>query len=224
MATVEDDERIEELGSLEAIFPELVSDHDSFTASLELAVAPSNPLTVSFLPHATSGQCQFAHSEMVRIEEHKIQLSHLPPLYLQITLPTGYPADTPPQVKLSSKHNWLPKGRLDELSGQAEKEWEEYGHCQIVFLYIDFLQQTADRGFDLGDSPPARCLILPSSLKDELLRFDEETKLEVFRQGTYDCGICLEPKKGSSCWKMTRCGHVFCLGCLKEFYNAAITE
>ncbi|KAI7603252.1 hypothetical protein KC319_g22152, partial [Hortaea werneckii] len=125
MATVEDDERIEELGSLEAIFPELVSDHDSFTASLELAVAPSNPLTVSFLPHATSGQCQFAHSEMVRIEEHKIQLSHLPPLYLQITLPTGYPADTPPQVKLSSKHNWLPKGRLDELSGQAEKEWEE---------------------------------------------------------------------------------------------------
>ncbi|KAI6917835.1 hypothetical protein KC355_g17512, partial [Hortaea werneckii] len=203
MATVEDDERIEELGSLEAIYPELVSDHITFTASLELAVAPSKPLAVSFLPAATSGQCDFAQPEILRIEEQKVQLSHLPPLYLQITLPTGYPADSPPQVKLSSKHNWLPKGKLEELSEQAAKDWEEYGHCQIVFLYIDFLQQAADRGFELDDSSPVRCLVLPTGLKSGLLRFDEETKLEVFRQGTYDCGICLEPKKGSSCWKMT---------------------
>ncbi|KAI7162467.1 RWD-domain-containing protein [Hortaea werneckii] len=224
MATVEDDERIEELGSLEAIYPELVSDHITFTASLELAVAPSKPLAVGFLPTATSGQSEFSQPEILRIEEQKVQLSHLPPLYLQITLPTGYPADSPPQVKLSSKHNWLPKGKLEELSEQAAKEWEEYGHCQIVFLYIDFLQQAADRGFDLDDSSPVRCLVLPTALKSELLKFDEETKLEVFRQGTYDCGICLEPKKGSSCWKMTKCGHVFCLGCLKDFYNSAITE
>lgn len=33
-----------------------------------------------------------------------------------------------------------------------------------------------------------------------------------------------DPKKGSKCHKMLDCGHIFCLQCLQDFYNNAITE
>ncbi len=34
----------------------------------------------------------------------------------------------------------------------------------------------------------------------------------------------LDPKKGSMCHRMLDCGHVFCIQCLQDFYNNAITE
>jgi E3 ubiquitin-protein ligase RNF14 len=36
--------------------------------------------------------------------------------------------------------------------------------------------------------------------------------------------LILDPKKGSKCHKMIDCGHIFCLQCLRDFYNDAITE
>lgn len=33
-----------------------------------------------------------------------------------------------------------------------------------------------------------------------------------------------DPKKGIKCHRMLDCGHVFCIECLKDFYNNAITE
>ncbi|TKA49881.1 hypothetical protein B0A55_13596, partial [Friedmanniomyces simplex] len=109
------------------------------------------------------------------------------------------------------------------LESDAKRLWEEYGGCQILYTYVDHLQQAAERGFDLDQSADG-CLILPATAEKELVAFDATTKLAIFNAGTYDCGICLEPKKGLSCYKMRRCGHVFCLQCLQDFYNNAITE
>lgn len=36
--------------------------------------------------------------------------------------------------------------------------------------------------------------------------------------------ITLDPKKGIKCHRMLDCGHVFCVECLQDFYNNAITE
>ena len=38
------------------------------------------------------------------------------------------------------------------------------------------------------------------------------------------CGVCLAPRKGSACYRMRRCGHVFCRACLEGFYASCITE
>ncbi|KAI6083405.1 hypothetical protein F4821DRAFT_194125 [Hypoxylon rubiginosum] len=43
-------------------------------------------------------------------------------------------------------------------------------------------------------------------------------------QETFDCGICLDPKKGAACHQMLDCNHVFCVQCLQDFYNNAITK
>ncbi|TKA22706.1 hypothetical protein B0A50_07799 [Salinomyces thailandicus] len=219
-----DDERVEELGSLEAIYPELASDYNNFTARLELAVTPSKPLLVRFIPQGSNSDTYAkAATNGGAYVERDVELSHLPPLCLQMTLPEGYPADSPPSVKLIARYDWLPKEKIVELEGQVRKDWEEYGHCQILFVYIDYLQQEAEKGFGLDNSVDG-CLILTATAESQLVSYDTETKLATFNAGTYDCGICLEPKKGSSCYKMRRCEHVFCLACLQDFYSNAITE
>jgi len=225
MAALED-ERVEELGSLAAIFPELASDQDKFTATLELAVTPSKPVLVRFIPQVSAGingtYANAAANGSAYIERD-VELSYLPPLCLQVTLPADYPTDSPPKVHLTTKHDWLPKDKLVELEKEAEKLWEEYGHCQILYVYIDYLQQAAERGFDLDHSADG-CLVLPSPYESKLVSFDLDTKLATFNASTYDCGICIEPKKGSICYQMRHCGHIFCLGCLRSYYNDAIGE
>lgn len=214
MDTVED-ERQEELSSIAAIFPELTVDAASpFVATLELAVTPAQPLLVRFNPPP---------DEKNALIEHDVRLSNLPPLKLQLTLPDNYPGGSPPRVLLSSHKGWLPSATLRELEQEASNLWEEYGHCQILFAYIDHLQQAAERSFDL-DQRAEGCLVLPSSLESTLTSFDIETKQATFNAGTFDCGVCLEPKKGTFCYRMESCGDVFCKQCLQDFYNNAITE
>lgn len=222
------DEREEELSSITAIYPELIV-KDTHTATLDIPITPSTPLLVRFVPQSPETLCnghgdyaQDARNGMAHIE-HDVKLSHLPPLSLKIALPEGYPSDSPPNASLSTAKGWLPDARLRELEAEAAKSWEEYGRCQILFSYIDFLQQAAESGFDLDQSADG-CLTLPTTHEPALVDFDKATKLSTFNAGTFDCGICLEPKKGSTCYKLDRCQHVFCKQCLQDFYNNAIKE
>lgn len=220
------DEREEELGSLTAIFPELVLDpSDAFSAILELPVAPSSPLLIRFMPTVDPSAVvdSYALATVRSHVERDVKLSHLPPLKLQVSLPAQYPADAPPKVTLSAQSDWLPKYKIHELEKEVAKLWEEYGRCQILFAYIDYLQQAAENGFEFGQSAEG-CLVLPDSHEPTLTAFDRLTTQQAFDAGTYDCGVCLEPKKGSACYKMDRCGHVFCKQCLQDFYNNAIKE
>ena len=221
------DEREEELVTLSAIYPELSIEADGFKATLELAVTPAKPLLVRFVPLLDPDRSQATYSEATQNGaahvEHDVELTHLPPIILNLSLPSQYPATAAPDVHLSAQHAWLPKEKLAELAHEAENLWEEYGHCQILFSYIDHLQQAADRGFDLDQSPQG-CLVLPIAAEEVLRSFDSTTKQAIFDAGTYDCGICLEPKKGTKCYQLKKCAHVFCRSCLQEFYDNAITE
>lgn len=223
------DEREEEVSSIIAIYPELIV-HSGHSVSLDLPVTPSSPLLARFVPQQASNKDDASntnsnHAQTVATAyvEHDVRLSHLPSLKAKIELPDGYPSERPPVASLATDHDWLPAAKLKALEDQVKVLWEEYGRCQILYTYIDHLQQTAESGFDLDQSAEG-CLTLPTTLEQPLVDFDKSTKLSVFNEGTYDCGICLEPKKGSSCYQLERCGHVFCRKCLQDFYNNAIKE
>ncbi|KAK7549832.1 RING finger protein [Phyllosticta citricarpa] len=234
------DEREEELSSITAIFPELaINPADPFTASIDLPVAPLSPLAIAFPAHdgAPTGTLPTPPTSDNEGSKHKggsgrsgarevHRLSYLPPLKLQIALPEGYPAEKPPRFTISATANWVPEYVLMYLEGQGDVLWEEYGRGQVVFAYIDFLQQAAEKCFDLVDSGgrDTDVLEMPAELKIELLDFDIQAKRRKFEQETFDCGVCLEPKKGSACYRLMRCGHVFCVGCLQDFYNNCIAE
>ncbi|KAF2218363.1 RWD domain-containing protein, partial [Elsinoe ampelina] len=202
-----DDEREEEITSLSSIFPEIVVDkQDAYTMSLLIPVAPTEAVSV------VTEHCQDAGLDASPV-------THLPPLQLRAKLPPGYPDSVPPRVQLEAKPAWINAEKLQDLESECEKLWEEYGRCQILYTYIDHVQQAAERFFDL----PHTITVKPQ-LKEELVEFSRARDKEIFERSSYDCGVCLEPKKGTLCHRMSACGHVFCRACLQDFYNSAITE
>ncbi|EXJ91549.1 hypothetical protein A1O3_00097 [Capronia epimyces CBS 606.96] len=236
----EDDERTIELASIAAIYPELIVDaQDPYTATLELSVTPVIPLRILFAP-ATDGvppalpkppssteqngvnvniDSQVQVQQPALLDAH--ELSHLPPVALRITLPEGYPAVKPPVISISVTPPWLSSSVLNRLREDCARLWEELGHDQVVYTYIDHVQQEAEQAFGLAREADVQ---VPSDLKLALLDFDLKTKQEIFEKETFDCGICLEPKKGSNCHRLLQCGHVFCVACLQDFYKSCITE
>lgn len=187
-----DDERQEELETLTAIYPEIITNaDDAFSASLELPVSPASPLLIQFAP--SDQKQELVDTSHPPDAMQKLRFSHLPPLSITFTLPPGYPADSPPVVKLSTALDWLPEDKISELENDVIAQWEEY-RGQVLFGYIDHLQQAAERGFDLDG-----LLTLSTAQERDLVVFNKKTIQEIFDTGTYDCGICLDPKKGTAC-------------------------
>lgn len=229
-----EDDRSVELSSIAAIFPEIKIDPESpFKATLDLAVALPSPTKVCFQQPVDVG-FPAALTPPTSIDEHKADLdqtaardvhvlSHLPPVNLQIELPDGYPAEKAPFVELTIHPPWLPAPTLAKLSDDCERLWRECGQDMVVFTYIDHLQQLAESAFGIQDTTEGD-LCLARDLKIPLLDFNSKTEREKFEQGTFECGICLEPKKGVQCHRLLRCSHVFCVPCLQDFYNTCITE
>ncbi|KAJ6024240.1 hypothetical protein N7540_005037 [Penicillium herquei] len=237
MAEPEDpaeDDRSVELSTIVAIFPETtIEPAVPFRATLDLPVALPSPTRVCFqqppdtslptvLTPPTSVDVSKADLDQAAVRDVHI-LSHLPPLSLEIELPEGYPSERPPLVTLSTNPPWLSSATLARLTDDCERLWRECGKEVVVYSYIDHLHQLADTAFGIQDTAGGE-LSLSRDLKVALLDFNNKAEREKFEQETFECGVCLEPKKGASCHRLLRCSHVFCIACLQDFYNTCITE
>jgi E3 ubiquitin-protein ligase RNF14 len=185
-----EDERATELASIAAIFPEIVLDpQDLFSASIDLSVVPSDPLPVVFSEPSDSVPFSEDSSTIAEqaIETH--YLSHLPNLHLEFTLPEGYPTSCAPNFTISTSPQWLSNQILDRLEADGRRIWEELGHGQVVFAYIDHLQQAAENAFSvLGEG---KYLQVSPDYKISLLDYDIKAKHAAFEKETFHCGICL---------------------------------
>ncbi|GAO15802.1 uncharacterized protein UV8b_03075 [Ustilaginoidea virens] len=243
------DPRCTELETLEAIYPEMRQSQNPglgasgiesrFCFELELPVEPAQPVTVVF--PAASSASHAPRDERAPVGEgsaaaaaglaetgasaeplDSLLVSHLPPLSLRFTLPDGYPYEKPPQVAISTTPPWLASRTLRALEDDGPRLWEEAGRDMVAFTYIDHVQREADNVFGMIGSGGA--LEVDSEHKLAVLDFDMNAKKAAFEKETFECGICLDPKKGSRCHRMMDCGHIFCLGCLQDFYANAIKE
>ncbi|ROT43188.1 RWD-domain-containing protein [Sodiomyces alkalinus F11] len=222
------EERFTELAALEAIFPE-IKKHDDPSAvsfSLDLPVHPSNPITVTY--PAASGTAELTTATLTGSDEEapgamdSQVLAHLPAVNLRLSLPEGYPAERPPSVTISTTPPWLPLETTKKLEEEGPRMWEEMGHNMVAFAYIDHVQQAAENVFGLINDDGT--LGVDPRHMISILDYDVRARRETFERETFDCGVCLEPKKGAVCHRMLECGHVFCTACLQDFYKTAITE
>lgn len=188
-----EDERSQELGTVAFIYSEELTILSPFSGAVSLPVSPVEPLPVTFPP-----------------DDSPTRLQHLPSIKLKFDLPETYPHEAPPVIELTTSLGWLPVEKLEVLKAQCLGLWEEYGRSQVVFAIVDHVQQCIERGLDISGA-----LIVPAELREQLVAFDKETKREKFEQETYECGICLEPKKGVLCHQLRSCTHVFCQMCLQ---------
>lgn len=182
-----DDERQTELDSIIAIFPEIVLDSaKQFAASIDIPVTPLSPVPVTF-PASSDGSTLESINTELPAETHN--LNHLPSLHLQIILPEGYPSQTAPIFQLCTVPAWLSQDILTRLEGEGTRLWEEFGHDQVVYAYIDHIQQAAENAFGVLESSPH--LEVSQEHKISLLDFDIKAKRTAFETETFDCGICL---------------------------------
>jgi E3 ubiquitin-protein ligase RNF14 len=183
--TTEDEERAIELSALLAIFPELIIDERKpFTASLELRIAPSEPVPILFKDISDNSPTE------TRDRLHPIhRLSYLPNIHMGITLPKDYPAKRPPILGLSTTPKWLSQEKINMMLKQSEKLWEDIGHDQVLYMFIDHVQDSALDIFGLLDGK--EYLQLSPDLEIELLDHDKSAKQTEFDRQVYDCGICL---------------------------------
>ena len=199
-----EDERQVELDCISAIFPEIVLDpNEPFTATIDLPVNPRNPVKVYF-PASADGAIQTplhtpprsvasGHEDGQGVADHannveSHNLSYLPSLQLHIILPEGYPATYAPKFELATSPAWLSREYLDELQANGECMWEEADHSEIVFGYIDSLQQAAENAFGYGEG---KVLEIPQEYKIALLDYDIKATQAAFEKETFDCGVCL---------------------------------
>ena len=197
-----EDERQVEMDCLAAIFPEMVTDaQDPYSASIELPVNPNTAVKVFFpasaegstptlptppRPESPGDNSQPVFQPAQNLESHN--LCYLPPLQLHITLPEGYPSECAPIFKLSTTPEWLSRSYLDELQDTGKLMWEEGGHTEVVYGYIDSLQQAAETAFGHLDG---KALVIPQEFKIALLDYDIKATQAAFDKETFECGVCL---------------------------------
>ena len=82
----------------------------------------------------------FTYKDIRQAEEEptKVQISHLPPLSVLITLPSDYPSVSPPIFTLIS--SWLRPPLLSKLCRKLDQLWEENKGEEILFTWFAFLQ------------------------------------------------------------------------------------
>jgi E3 ubiquitin-protein ligase RNF14 len=192
---------MEELDTLQCIYPELIIDNER-SAYLEIPVTLHDPLTL-----VTSDQLPHDGDYLV---------SHLPPICMSFELPESYPDETPPVVQLHTKLHWMPDSLARALIRTVATLWEEHGRSEMLYAYIAHVQEGAESAFGMKE------LLVTGDMLAALRKFDRIAKVEDFNKGTYECGVCLDVKKGSRCYRIEKCGHVFCIDCLQECYNKAI--
>lgn len=185
------DERHMELETLEAIYPEIQRLEDSadlLTLSIELPVHPASPVTVTFpaTPNA-SGPAIRPENGSTRVDIH--ELAHLPSVVVQISLPSQYPSEKPPSVSISSMPPWIPYQTTRKLEEEGPRMWKNVGQNLVAFDYIDHVQQSAERVFDLIDGEGT--LKVDSQHKIAILDYDIKARQVAFERETFDCGICL---------------------------------
>lgn len=210
----DDDARFMELETLEAIYPEIQRTHSTdspntkdetrFTFELEIPVEPAQPVTVVF-PAASSRAAQDERESAATVSSaalptssthgtaaepvDSLLVSHLPPLSLRVTLPDGYPSDTPPRVTISTTPQWLSHAALRTLEDDGPRLWEEAGRDMVAYTYIDHLQREAENVF--GTISSVGTLEVDPQHKLAVLDFDINAKKAAFEKETFECGICL---------------------------------
>ncbi|XP_051171593.1 E3 ubiquitin-protein ligase RNF14-like [Leptopilina boulardi] len=87
-----------------------------------------------------SGDFYFSYKDIRQIDEEstKVQISHLPPITVLVTLPNNYPSLSPPNFTLIS--SWLRPPLLSRLCRKLDQLWKETEGVEILFTWFAFLQ------------------------------------------------------------------------------------
>ncbi|TFK71857.1 RWD-domain-containing protein [Pluteus cervinus] len=159
-------------------------------------------------------------------ETHHISISALPPILLDIKLPSTYPLQSPPEIiSINATHNWF--SNIPELQDLLLRSW--VAGDVVLFNWIETIHSGKFLE-DLGLLTDNNTITVPAptheqsyTLATTLSKYNDDAHIQGFLRATYACSICMDLFKGSHCIRLS-CSHVFCRPCLTEFWVISITE
>lgn len=179
--------RREEILALTSIYDELKLNLDGLSGSLTIPIKLDTEITIS-----SPGWV-----EKVRF---------LPGIEFHFATGEKYPEDEPPSIRMHCP--WLIADDLFDIENEVKSLWtNEY----CLFTMIDEVSERSKNAFGMDN--------LKFSSEEafgETLDFAEGQEMKLFNESVFYCEICLEYKKGTECYKLSRCGHVSCKVCFSS--------
>lgn len=214
----------EEYEVLESIFPECISSRFDAEGRLKLEI----PI-------------EFDHGRKVHIVQRNhdssestsdgpsnnsievVEVSTLPPLLVNISLPTTYPAQAPPNIiSIRAAHLWIPRiGILNDILTGLWQPGDGVLYNLVEHIRTGEFLEALDLVNKDGEIEIVHAN--PPILASLLSAHDLSSKSSQFAQNSYPCSICLTSLKGSRCLQLA-CQHIFCRPCLQDFWGLCIEE
>ncbi|KAF8592052.1 hypothetical protein K439DRAFT_1325929 [Ramaria rubella] len=161
---------------------------------------------------------------------HRVNISHLPPLSLNVLLPPTYPLQQPPVLHaLQSRHDWLPVELIETLKHTLLDMWNNE---HVLGLWMEHIQNGEEFLSSLNifqpSEPSPKFIQLknpdPVILLLALSKYNASVLEAQFRVSTHTCPICLNRLPGTKCISLSSCAHVACRSCLADFWSSCISE
>ncbi|XP_015517528.1 E3 ubiquitin-protein ligase RNF14 [Neodiprion lecontei] len=178
----------------------------------------------------------------------KFFVRYLPPANLFVTFPPNYPSENPPSFKLSV--SWLPVWETSRVCQKLDELWLENKGNEILFIWMNFLKFELLSFLDIrycldvsliftAFEEPKQYLnsdLLslsdPRAFNDHifmnpkayLIKYDVCRHRIHFHSSFYTCKICFSEISGRHCSEITKCGHIYCKDCMRQYISLRISE
>ena len=183
-----------------------------------------------------------------------VQLPSVPPLLLRLRLPASYPSRAPPAFGLScawlsdARLEGLAR-RLDTLWDEARADAGGEG-AEVISVWVEAMRAEAVEGGE--GTPPLEVVSVPSAADDEaqeaqnaaeaverrgvrwpraaeevlgaMLRHNDSAQEEKWARQITTCGICFDDFASVDCSRFVKCGHAFCRGCVRGYFESQMGE
>lgn len=205
--------------------------------------------SISIYPKFLGLEIKFTdnYSTDMAVSNDSILIQHLPPIRMYIHLPNTYPSETPPNFCLSII--WLTPWQMSFVCQKLDEMWDENQGNEIIFLWINFLQNDIFNFLNIWESldisflhlihtsqddsmlrlaqlsdPRAQNGALLLNIKKLLISYNKNQIKAQFHKNFYTCYICFEEYVGLNCIELENCGHIYCKNCMEQHISFRIIE
>jgi hypothetical protein len=120
--------------------------------------------------------------------------------------------EAPPFVQKSETKPFFNSPRAENIPGAQIRQNARYSKPVKETPNFDVDSRTV---FDLPMTEPV-CLALQM--------FDKQQQQVVFARTTQECTVCFTTKPGSECIKFDTCGHIFCIPCIRGYFEVQVRD
>ena len=150
-----------------------------------------------------------------------LKVDYLPPLELEIKVPSTYPSDSPPLYTI--KNDEFYKGNHDMIEEKLLEMWEPGITC-IYEWYAYFQNGFVADYMEMKKLNSLRYMVTNRNEYDDFMSRTRDAFAFKLSKELQTCMICFESFYGNEFFIFSSCSHFFCLRCIKAYCQSLIVD